>query len=92
MSLDSELADRLRDAVVEVLSDRELIDAIVTAADRPLVVSPAEAGRLLGVSDKQVRDMIDAGHLARLPGVGKRVLIPRASIEAFVAQASGVSA
>lgn len=87
VSLDAELADRLRDAVVEVLSDRQLLEAVVDAADRPLVLSPREAGVLLGVSDKQVREMLDAGHLSRLPGVGKRVLIPRASVEAYVARA-----
>lgn len=43
---------------------------------------------LLGVSDKQVRETIDAGHLARLPHVGKRVLIPRASIESYVQRAA----
>lgn len=91
MSIDAELADRLRDAVVEVLSDRQLLDAVVDAAERPLVLSPREAGVLLGVSDKHVREMIDAGHLARLPGVGKRVLIPRASVEAFVARAAAAT-
>ena len=88
MSIDAELAGRLRDAVVDVLTDPSLVAEIVAAADRPLVVSPAEAGRLLGVSDKQVRTLIDGGHLARLPHMGKRVLIPRASIEAYVAAAA----
>lgn len=88
MSLDAELADRLRDAVVDVLSDRRMLDALVAQADRPLAVSVDEAARLLGCSAKQVRVMVDDGFLARLPGVGTRVLIPRVSIEALIERAT----
>lgn len=88
MSLDVELAERLRTAVVEVLTDRQLVEAVVAAADRPMALTQREAAHLLGVSDKQVRELIDAGHLGRLPGVGKRVLIPRVSIEAYVQRAA----
>lgn len=55
---------------------------------KPLAVPSAEAGRLLGVSETTVRRLIRAGELPTIPHVGDRVLVPVASLEAWVEQAA----
>ena len=55
--------------------------------DLPLAISPAEAARLLGVSDDVVYRLLDQGLLPELPRWTRRRLVPRAAIEAVVAEA-----
>lgn len=53
----------------------------------PRVVTATEAGRLLGVSERTIRRLIEDGRLPTVPHVGDRVLVPVAAIDAFVADA-----
>lgn len=55
----------------------------------PLAVSCTEAGRRLGGLHRDtVRRMVHDGVLARVPGTGRRILIPVRSIEALVMTAT----
>lgn len=50
-----------------------------------LAFNAAEAGEILGVSDWTIYRLVDSGELAKIPHVGKRVLIARAELERFAA-------
>ena len=51
-----------------------------------LAYSAQEAADLLGVSDWTVYRLVDAGDLAKVPHLGKRVLIAKAELERFAQQ------
>jgi excisionase family DNA binding protein len=51
-----------------------------------LAFSVAESAEILGCSENHVYRMVDAGHLARIPHMGRRVLIARIELERFTAQ------
>ena len=53
-----------------------------------LTYTVPEAARVLKVSPTQVRRMIAEGYIPILPGVGRRILISRARLAEWVANAS----
>ena len=54
----------------------------------PLLVSVAEAAKLLSVSRGQIYKWVESGVLPRLPAeLSARVLIPRVDVEALAAKA-----
>lgn len=87
----SGIDEALRVSIVEAVGEAlEPLVAVLSKLDRepaPLVYTAAEAGLVLGVSDQTVKRWIGEGHIAKLPHTD-RVLIPRASVEAFVAAAA----
>ena len=89
------LDDAIRASVVDALADAlaPLVDVLSNVDRKPerVVYSCAEAADVLAVSEQQVRRWIDKGCLARLPHTD-RVLVPVASVRAFVANAAGVGA
>jgi excisionase family DNA binding protein len=64
---------------------RTLAELVATVA--PLTYKAEEAAVVIGVCDKTVRELVREGVLPVVPHLGNRVLIPRAAVEAFVAQA-----
>lgn len=50
-----------------------------------LAFNAIEAGELLGLSDWTIYKLVESGELAKIPHVGKRVLIARAELERFAA-------
>jgi excisionase family DNA binding protein len=57
---------------------------VTTSTSVPVLVSQLEAARLLGVERTTIRRMCRRGQLAKVC-IGRRALITRASIDAFVA-------
>jgi excisionase family DNA binding protein len=53
-------------------------------SEKPLLVSFAEAGRLLGVGERIIWDMAQRGTIMKVK-VGRRSLIPRAELERIAA-------
>lgn len=51
-----------------------------------LAFNAAESGHILGVSEWTIYKLVERGDLARIPHVGKRVLIARAELERFAAE------
>jgi len=45
----------------------------------------AEAATAIGLSRQTIRNLIEAGKLAKVPGTGRRVLIPRLEVERYQA-------
>jgi excisionase family DNA binding protein len=58
---------------------------VTTTDTASLVLTVAEAAHLLRVSKSHVGELVRRGDLPRLANVGRRVLIPRAALERFVA-------
>lgn len=59
-------------------------------ADRKVAVDAIEAAELLSMSESQIRRLVAAGALARVPNTGNRLIIARAEIDRFASV--GVSA
>jgi excisionase family DNA binding protein len=53
----------------------------------PDVLTLSETAHILRCSESSVTRLIRRGHLHRLPGL-RRVLIPRSSVDSFLAKAS----
>lgn len=53
-----------------------------------LTYDVAQAAELIGCSERKVRDLVYAGHLARVPHVGKRILIPKAEVQRLIDSAT----
>src|SRR4051812_12014999 len=51
----------------------------------PMLVTPKQAAAMMGPTESQVRGLIRDGRLAHVM-VGRRVMIPRPSIEQFIAE------
>lgn len=51
-----------------------------------LAFNAIEAGALLGVSEWTIYRLVDSGELAKVPHLGKRVLIARAELERFASE------
>lgn len=51
-----------------------------------LAFTVAEAAEMLGWSTDGVYDAVQAGHLARVPYTGRKVLIAKIELERFAAQ------
>lgn len=82
MSVDAELATLVRDVVRDTV--RGELEAL---SDRPLVVTPDEAARLLSLSRRTVDRLVSEGVLPRVPHTS-RTLIPRMALETFVNEAT----
>lgn len=54
-----------------------------------LAYTTTEAGELSGLSKWTIYRLVEAGHLAKLPHTGRRVLIAKAELERFVSQGVG---
>lgn len=62
----------------------DLADRIAKRIGGPLTNKPfslKEAGIALGVSSETIRLRVESGRIAKIPGMGRRVLIPRSEIE-----------
>ena len=59
--------------------------APVQLSDLPMLATPKQAAAVMGPTELQVRGLIRDGRLAHLR-IGKRVMIPRAAIEHFIAE------
>lgn len=57
--------------------------AIELPADRKVAVSAPEAAALLSLSESQVRRLVTAGVIARVPHCGGRLIIARAELDRF---------
>lgn len=53
----------------------------------PLALSASEAAAVLGCSRWHLYRLVEAGHLRKVPHMGRRVIIARAEIERFLDQA-----
>ena len=88
----AELAARLDSALNELASIarevRSLESAGTRVAPEPVLLSPEEAAAVLGVGRSTIYRLIDEGALRRML-IGRRALIPRADIDAFVAAQLG---
>lgn len=88
MSVDAAIAEQVAAAVNAALAPvLELVERATSDEPRRLTYTVAEAAVALGVSEASVRRWVDGGALPRLPGISKP-LIPRAAVEAFVAEAA----
>lgn len=56
-----------------------------TISELPLVLTAKEGAQVLRVSTAHVHELVRRGVLRSLPDVGRRTLIPRSAIEAFIA-------
>ncbi len=52
----------------------------------PAAYSARDAAHELSVSESEIRRLVKAGVLGRVPNVGRRLLIARAEVERFAAQ------
>lgn len=79
-SLDDALSSAMKAALDEALAPylRRLADP------EPLVYTVPQAAKVLATSDKTVRRLIKEGHLATVPHMEGRVVIPRTSVQALV--------
>lgn len=59
----------------------------VTNADRPLVLSVGDAARLLGISRAHAYELVARGELAHIR-LGRRVVVPRRTIDQLIEDAS----
>ena len=82
--LSVDFAEAFRRAAVEALTDPEVLATVAAAYQRPIVCTKAETAELLRCSVSQVERWVTAGVLPRMPHTGRKVLIPRVAIEAFV--------
>jgi len=78
MSLDVTIAEAVAAGVKKALADVEF---------EPLVYTVPAAARALRVSPDTVRDLIADGLLPTVPHMGRRHLIPRRALVAFVESA-----
>jgi excisionase family DNA binding protein len=58
--------------------------------DTHVVLTKADVAQLLRISEPSVDRLIRRGHLRRVPGL-RRVLVPRSSIDSFLAKAEAAS-
>jgi excisionase family DNA binding protein len=58
---------------------------MTTLDDLPMLATPKQAAAVMGPTESQVRGLIRDGRLAHVM-VGRRVMIPRQSIEQFIAE------
>jgi excisionase family DNA binding protein len=56
----------------------------VQLADLPMLATPKLAAAVMGLTESQARGLVRAGRIGHIV-VGKRVMIPRNAIEAFIA-------
>lgn len=63
---------------------REIADLLQDRPMPPLLLSVAQAAKVLGLSERQVARMVRSGELASVK-VGSRVLLRRADLEAYAA-------
>jgi excisionase family DNA binding protein len=63
---------------------------MTTLDDLPMLATPKQAAAVMGPTESQVRGLIRDGRLAHIM-VGRRVMIPRQSIEQFIAENTGGS-
>lgn len=75
------------DTVRGILREELAAHASVT----PLAYSVDQAAEALGVSPSTVRSLIHRGDLPTVDGFGRRQLIPRMSLEAFVSERASTS-
>lgn len=68
----------LTDAQMDDLACRIAKALEMPAMNRPM--SAAQVGKLLGVSGEAIRQRVKAGHIPKLPGMGKRVLISKETV------------
>lgn len=85
------LGDVVADAV-----DASIEAAVMRLAERlrvlePRAVSLREASRLLSCSESTIQRLVAGGHLAKLPHVGARTLIPVTSIDSYCAAAAAAA-
>jgi excisionase family DNA binding protein len=59
--------------------------APVQLAELPMLATPKQAAAVMGPTESQVRGLIRDGRLAHVL-IGKRVMIPRMTIENFIAE------
>jgi len=64
---------------------RDTLRMTAQLADLPMLITPKQAAGMMGPTEAQIRGLIRDGRIAHVM-VGKRIMIPRAAIEAFVAQ------
>lgn len=60
-------------------------DALQAAGPRPLAVRPAQAGKLVGLSERTIRELVATGELKSVR-VGSARLIPWAALEAWLSE------
>jgi excisionase family DNA binding protein len=51
----------------------------------PMLLTPKQAAEIMGPTEDQIRGLIRSGKIAHVP-VGRRVMIPLAAIERFIAE------
>ncbi|TAH68260.1 MAG: DNA-binding protein [Rhodopseudomonas palustris] len=55
----------------------------ITAADLPRLVTPKQAAQYLGLTEAQVRGLVNSNRIARTP-IGARIMIPRDALDQFI--------
>lgn len=83
MTLDEQIHATVRAAVEEANAP------LLAALDRPprLAYSVLEVAEMLGTSRDTVERLVKDGNLARVPGTGRAVLIPRRSVDRLIDEA-----
>lgn len=54
-----------------------------SSCDLPRLVSPKDAAKYLGISESQVRGLVNSNRIARTP-IGSRIMIPREALDQFI--------
>jgi excisionase family DNA binding protein len=73
-----------------VFDDENPTESTPNPADPPKLVNAKEAGRMLGISDKYIRALVERGDLESVQ-VGSRRMVPIACINAYAARLFNVT-
>lgn len=78
--------DAILEPLLEQVATRAARKTVAALPDR-VAYSVGEVARMLGTTEKSVRQMVDAGELWSVPTHLQRVFIPRAALDALVESA-----